>query len=70
MGQDTHSLELEMDIGQVWEWIVHARASPQSQPVEPIVTNRRLGLRDQSIEITALASKIDENLDRNTSVFC
>lgn len=67
---DTHSLELEVDIRQVRERIVHVCASLQPQPVEPVVTNRCLRLRDQSIEITALASKVDENLDRDTSVLC
>ena len=66
----THRLELEMDIRRIRERIVHIRAAPQPQPVEPVIANRCLGLWNQSIEIIALASEIYKHFDRNTPVFC
>ena len=69
MQQNPHGLELEVNVWQVWERVVHVRASSQSQSVEPVIANRCLGLRYQSIKIITLASEIDENFDRDTSVF-
>ena len=65
-----HCFELKVDIGEIWERIVHVSAAPQPQPVEPVVANRCLGLWNQSIEIVALASEIDKDFDRNTSILC
>ena len=66
----THGLEFQVDIGQIRERVVHVIAAPQPQSVEPVVSNRCLGLWNQSVEVIALASEINKDFDRNASVFC